>query len=387
MSANALDEHFMRRALDLATQGWGRTHPNPMVGALIVEDGAIVAEGFHAKDGGPHAERVALSLLGRKPKSGAVMYVTLEPCSTHGRTGACTDAIIESGIKQVVFGATDPNKEHSGNAESVLRKAGVKVTSGVLASECEDLNLIFNHWITKGEPLIAAKAAVTLDGRTATRSGDSKWITSTRARLDVHRWRRLFPAIAVGAGTVAKDNPSLTARLPGEEDWCPYRFVFDGRLRTVNDRAMPALYTDNFREKTIVVTTQHGGLGYVRKLKSLGVQVWICESENQRVSLKEFKKKCIENNITGVFFEGGSSLLSELVQCRQIDYLFHYVAPVFLADERAKPEFGGLRIDKIAQALRLSDVKHEVLENDFLIRGKVQYPEKLQIDESSFSLE
>jgi diaminohydroxyphosphoribosylaminopyrimidine deaminase/5-amino-6-(5-phosphoribosylamino)uracil reductase len=387
MKANAPDESFMRRALDLALQGWGRTHPNPMVGAVIVENGKIVAEGFHAKDGTPHAEKVAFSRLKRKPKAGATLYVTLEPCSTPGRTGACTDDIIASGIKHVVYGAKDPHKEHAGNANTVLKDAGINVVSGFLESECEDINLIFNHHITYDTPFFAAKAAVTLDGRTATRSGDSKWITSDSARLDVHRWRRLFPAIAVGAGTVAKDNPKLTARLPGEEEWCPYRFVFDGRLRTVNDRSMPTLYTDQYKDKTIVVTTQHGGLGYVRKLKSMGVQVWTFDSKNQRVNLKEFRDRCNENKITGVFFEGGSTLLSELIQAKQIDYLYHYVAPIFLADEKAKAEFGGLRIDKIAHALRLNDVRYKVLESDFLMRGKVIYPKVLQSDESSFSME
>jgi len=387
MIDKAQDEGFMRKALELALKGWGRTHPNPMVGAVIIEQGKVVAEGFHAKDGEPHAEKIAFTALRRKPKAGATLYVTLEPCSTHGRTGACTDAIIASGIKRVVYGAKDPNTEHQGNADSILQKAGITVIGGVLSSGCEDINLIFNHWITKNSPLIAAKAAVTLDGRTATRSGDSKWITSERARLDVHRWRRLFPAIAVGAGTVVKDNPKLTARLAGEEEWCPYRFIFDGRLRTVNDRAMPTVYTDEFKSKTIVVTTQHGGLGYIRKLNSLGVDVWICPSSNQRVSIKEFRNKCVENKIPGVFFEGGSSLLSELVQSKQMDYLFHYVAPVFLADERAKAQFGGLRTDKIAEALRLNDVRHEILGEDFLMRGKVVYPSKLHVDESSFSLE
>jgi diaminohydroxyphosphoribosylaminopyrimidine deaminase/5-amino-6-(5-phosphoribosylamino)uracil reductase len=381
-----VDEGFMRAAFERALNGWGRTHPNPMVGAVIVEDGKIVAEGFHAADGGPHAERAALDALERPPRAGATLYVTMEPCSTEGRTGACTKAILAAGIRRVVIGATDPFPEHRGRGFAILREAGVEVVAGVLERECTDLNLIFNHWMANKSPLFAAKAAVTLDGRIACRTGESQWITGETARGDVHRWRRLFPAIAVGAGTVAKDNPRLTARLPGEPEWCPVRFVFDGRLRTVVDRNMPRLYTDEFRGRTIVVTTQHGGLGYVRKLKSMGVQVWIFDSATQRVPLEDFRRQCAESGITGVLFEGGAELVSQSVRDRQLDYFFTYCAPLFLADERAKAMLGGLRTEKLDQALRLADVRHEVLGSDFLVRGRLAYPEKMQIDETTFSL-
>ena len=170
----------MRRAIGLARRAWGATHPNPMVGCVLVENGEVTSGGFHEKDGGPHAERVALSSLMRNPRPGATLYVTMEPCSTAGRTGACTDAIIASGIRRVVVGATDPNPAHAGRGFEVLRRAGIEVTTGVLADECSDLNLIFNHVITTGGPLVAAKVATTIDGRIATRSGDSQWITGER---------------------------------------------------------------------------------------------------------------------------------------------------------------------------------------------------------------
>jgi diaminohydroxyphosphoribosylaminopyrimidine deaminase/5-amino-6-(5-phosphoribosylamino)uracil reductase len=385
MSA-AENEIYMRRALEIARQAWGRTHPNPMVGAVIVEDGQIVAEGFHAEDGGPHAERLALLHRGKPPRPGATLYVTLEPCSTHGRTGACTDAIIASGLKRVVVGTTDPNPAHAGRGLDVLRAAGVEVISGVLEAECRDLNLIFNHWITRESPLIAAKIAVTLDGRMACRTGESKWITGEPARLDVHRWRRLFPAIAVGAGTVAKDNPRLTVRLPGEPEWSPWRFVFDGLLRTVVDQHLPQVYTDEFHERTIVVTTPHGGLGYVRKLRSLGVQVWVMDSPTQRVSFAEFRKRCVAEHIAGVYFEGGAQLVSELLQERQLDYLYVYRAPLLFADERAKSMLTGLRTERLANAVRLADVHNETHGEDVLTRGRVAYPEKMAVDETTFSL-
>lgn len=383
MSAN--HEVYMRRALELARSVWGTTHPNPMVGAVIVEDGHIVAEGATAPDGGPHAERLALLARGKPPRPGAILYATMEPCCTMGRTGACTDAIIAAGIKHVVVGATDPNPAHAGHGYEVLRAAGVEVTTGVLEKECTDLNLIFNHWIVHKAPLIAAKSAVTLDGRIACRNGESKWITSEEARADVHRWRKLFPGIAVGAGTVLKDNPRLTARGQGPET-CPWRFVFDGLLRTVVDRHLPAIYTDEFHERTIVVTTPHGGMGYVRKLHALGVKVWVIPSATQRAPLAEFKKLCAEERISGVLFEGGMQLVSQILQDRQLDYYFIYRAPLLLADDRAKPMLNGLRTDKLTHAVRLRGVHHEVYGEDVLTRGHVEYPEKLYVDETTFSL-
>ncbi len=385
MSA-AEHEVFMRRALGLARSVWGTTHPNPMVGALIVEEGHVVAEGATAPDGGPHAERLALLNRGKPPRPGATLYVTMEPCCTHGRTGACTDAIIASGIKRVVVGATDPNPAHAGKGYGLMRAAGIEVIEGVLTDECTDLNLIFNHWITTGGPMLAAKAASTLDGKIACRTGESRWITNEAARADVHRWRRLFPAIAVGAMTILKDNPRLTARQAGTAEWSPWRFVFDGLLRTVVDKNLPAVFTDEFRERTIVVTTPHGGLGYVRKLREMGIKVWLLESPTQRVSFADFRKKCAEERISGVYFEGGSQIVSELVRAKQLDYLFNYRAPVLFADDKAKSIFSGLRPERVDQGVRIAEVRHETFGDDALVRGRVVYPEKMLIDETFFGV-
>ncbi|MBI2514544.1 MAG: bifunctional diaminohydroxyphosphoribosylaminopyrimidine deaminase/5-amino-6-(5-phosphoribosylamino)uracil reductase RibD [Opitutae bacterium] len=374
----------MRRAIEVAKRGWGDTHPNPLVGALIVEGGEVVAEGYHAKAGEAHAEINALRALGRRPHPGATLYVTLEPCCTHGRTPPCTDAIVENKFARVVVGATDPNPVHAGHGFDILRAAGIEVIRGVLAAECEDLNLIFNHWITTKQPLFAAKAGVTLDGKVATRLGESKWITGGTARANGHLWRRYFPSIAVGAGTLRADNPRLTSRLEGGE-WCPIRFVFDGLLRSVLDKAMPNLYTDEFRERTIVVTTSHGGLGYVRKLNSMGVRTWMLSSTSPKVSFVDFRKKCAEEGITGVFFEGGAQLVSELLQARELDYLFSYQAPVLFGDDKGKTIFRGLRTEHLANAVRLEHVRHETLGDDVLTRGFVKYPEKMFVDEATFS--
>lgn len=375
---------FMRRAIEVAKRGWGDTHPNPLVGALIVERGEVVAEGHHAKAGEAHAEVHALRVLGRKPKPGATLYVTLEPCCTHGRTPPCTDAIVDAGIRRVVVGATDPNPAHAGHGFEVLRAAGVDVVTGVLAGECADLNLIFNHWMETGGPLFAAKSGATLDGKVATRHGDSKWITGEAARANGHLWRRYFPAIAVGAGTLRADNPRLTARHDGTE-WCPWRFVFDGLLRSVLDKAMPSLYTDEFRERTIVVTTPHGGLGYVRKLNAMGVKTWVLPGQSPKVKFSDFRARCAAEGITGVFFEGGAQLLSELLQARELDYLFCYHAPVLFADDKGKSILRGLRTETLANAVRLDHVRHEVHGDDSLMRGKVRYPEKMFVDETAFT--
>lgn len=375
---------FMRRAIEAAKRGWGDTHPNPLVGAVIVEAGEVVAEGHHARAGEPHAEINALQALGRKPRPGATLYVTLEPCSTTGRTPPCVEAIVDAGFTRVVAGATDPNPKHAGRGFELLRAGGVEVTTGVLEPDCADLNLVFNHWITTGRPLFAAKSGVTLDGKVATRLGDSKWITGEAARANGHLWRRYFPAIAVGAGTVRADNPRLTSRLDGRE-WCPWRLVFDGLLRTVLDKSMPAVYTDEFRERTIVVTTSHGGLGYARKLNALGVKTWVLSSSSPKVNFADFRQRCASEGITGVLFEGGARLLSELLQGKELDYLFVYHAPLFFADDRGKGILRGLRTESLDQAIRLEQVRHETHGDDTLMRGFVRYPEKMFIDEATFT--
>ncbi len=374
-------EAYMRRALELARQGWGATHPNPMVGALVVEDGRIVAEGFHAKAGEPHAEIMALRVLGRKPAPGATLYVTLEPCSTHGRTPPCVEAIIAAGIKHVVVGATDPNPRHAGKGLELLRAAGVDVTAGVLADDCTDLNLIFNHWIVHQRPLLAVKVATTVDGRIACRTGESKWITGELARADVMRWRRLFPAIAVGAGTVASDDPQLTARLP-EGEWCPRRFVFDAALSTATLNPLPRLFTDAHRERTVIVTSDRQHSVVVRRLVQLGVQVWQLPVVDGAVEMRAFNERCVREGITGVLVEGGSRLLSGLLKARAVDYLLSYRAPRLFADAASIPVATGLRVELPTVGLRLAEVRHAVFGDDQLMRGRVVFPDNLEIDDN-----
>ena len=371
-SLSTTDIKYMRRALELARRGWGTTHPNPMVGAVVVDSDKIVGEGYHEKAGGPHAEVRALNQIENTLSSQACLYVTLEPCSTQGRTPPCTEAIIKAGIKRVVIGAIDPYLQHRGLGVEIIRRQGVEVLSGVLEKECEDLNLIFNFRVRRERPLFAGKAATTLDGRVATRSGSSQWITGERAREDVMDWRRLFPAIAVGSGTVLADDPRLTSRRNGEV-WCPIRFVFDTRMRTVRE-PLPSVYTDEFRDNTFVVTGESSDPSLKSRLSESGIKGWTLPEAEGGVSLTDFRRRCVENGIEGVYFEGGSRLLSSLLENRELDYLFSYRSPLFFADERALPMFVGQQPLEVGAGFRLDQVEHAVLGADQLIRGFVTYP-------------
>jgi diaminohydroxyphosphoribosylaminopyrimidine deaminase/5-amino-6-(5-phosphoribosylamino)uracil reductase len=369
------DERFMRRALALARNAWGETHPNPLVGAVIATaDGVVLGEGWHKKAGGPHAEINALTSAGEKAR-GATLYVTLEPCSTYGRTPPCTEAIKRAGIARVVVGATDPNPAHAGRGYDILRAAGIEVTGGVLADDCADLNPIFNHWIARCVPLFAGKLATTLDGHIATRTGDSKWITGPAARENVHLWRRYFPAIAVGNGTVLKDNPALTSRLPGKSIFCPLRFVFDRTLRTAAAPTLPNLYTDEFRAKTTVFTTPEAPRDRQELLRGQGVNLVTLPGSGDPVFWRELRGYCKDQNVNGVLFEGGSKVLSSLLAANELDYFFAYRAPVFLADAEALPAFDGAAPDTIRDGWRLTNVRNEVFGPDSLMRGFISKPE------------
>lgn len=366
-NSTAVMENWMRRALELARRAWGKTHPNPMVGALIVEDGKIVAEGWHERSGELHAERIALNNLGRAPKPDATMVVTLEPCSTHGRTGACCEAIARAGIARVIVGATDPFAGHAGNGFALLRHSGVEVISGILAEECTDLNLIFNHWIVRREPFVALKTATSLDGRIASRHGESQWLTSTASRADVMRWRRYYPAIATSSGTVLADDPRLTSRREGVEEWCPVRFVFDRRLRTA-ERLDLQVFSDAFREKTVVVTTEKAEEKKRAALEKNGVLVWTLPASTERDFFRAFKTRCAEENLPGVWVEGGGTFLGAWLKSGEADYLYQYVAPVLFADAQALPAFQGSDTD-LKNLFKINELKYERTGDDGLIRG------------------
>ena len=361
-----IQEVRMQRAIELAKRAWGQTHPNPMVGALIVEDDEIVAEGWHRAAGQPHAEIEALRALGRRPKPEAEIYVTLEPCSTCGRTGACTDAIIESGIRRVIVGATDPNPQHAGAGFLRLRDAGVEVIEGICAAECSDLNLIFNHWITKGQTFVAMKMAMTLDGKFAAASGQSQWVTGELARADVMQWRRYFPAIAVGAGTVLADDPQLTSRI-GDDVWCPQRYVLDRELVTA-DKSF-RLYSDEYAGQTTVVCSELADPERVARMEGLGIRLEQVPEVDGHLDLIEWRRRVSAAGICGLYVETGPQLSGAFLESGFADYAFVYQAPKFMSDAAA-PGIGRFRqTQHMSEAIALRDVEQKRLGDDRLVRG------------------
>jgi len=316
----------MRRALALARRGIGRTSPNPAVGAVLVHGGKIIGEGWHRRAGMPHAEVEALADAGvLSPESGVLspesvvrsrdsglrtgdsglrsstLYVTLEPCCTHGRTPPCTGAIIAAGIRRVIVAATDPNPKHRGRGLRLLRRAGIRVEAGLLAGEATALNEPFNKWVTTGLPLVIAKAALSLDGKMATRTGDSKWITSGAARREAHKLRARVDAVMVGANTVIRDDPRLTLRH-GVRGRQPWRVVVGRCPRTAK------LLNDACRERTILFTTRGG-----------------------RVNLRAALRKLGRMGITSVLIEGGPTLLSAAFDAGLVDKVAFFFAPKVIA--------------------------------------------------------
>lgn len=364
----------MRRALAEARRGWGRTHPNPAVGAVVVHGDEAVGLGYTAPVGGPHAEVRALEdwrARGAPVDARTTLYVTMEPCSTHGRTPPCVDAIVASGIRRVVVGATDPNPRHAGRGYALLRDKGIEVVIGVLAAECADLNLIFNHWIRTGRPFVAAKCATTLDGCVATRSGSSKWITGEAARADVARWRRYFPAIAVGAGTLAADNPRLTARLPGEAVWCSRRYVFDRSFRLRTRRSAEFnVFTDSGADRTTIVVDPASQSKAREWLEGSAAAVAAFAGESFPGA---FLGSLGEAGTTGLFLEGGTGLWTAFWRADAIDYLFAYRAPIVLGDAQGRRPFAGEMVDLMSGARRLTNVRTaEFAGGDQLVRGSLR---------------
>lgn len=384
---NTVKERWMGEALSEADLAAGRCYPNPAVGAVIVHGGEVVARGHTAPVGGPHAEVQALAAFresGGQVDETTVLAVTLEPCSTVGRTGACTEAIVESGIRHVLIGATDPYPGHRGRGMELLREAGLAVESGILADACEDRNLIF-HWVhQKGRPFFAGKVATTLDGRIATRGGLSKWITGEAARADVHRWRSIFPAIAVGAGTVLTDDPSLTVRLPGQEESCPSRYIFDRHLVTFRDR-LARVYTDRWKERTTVVTSEMRAAEAERLQEQTGIQFLVLPEIATELSFAGLEEHCRANNLQGIFVEGGAHLLSSFLRARRLDYLFAYRSPKILADASGLAPFMGEEPFSMEDCLRLSLVRHQQFGDDQLMRGYVAYPAEAEADQALFA--
>lgn len=358
----------MRRALQLAARGRGRTGPNPMVGAVVVSRGRIVGEGFHQRVGGPHAEVIALRAAGARAK-GATLYVTLEPCShTRKRTPPCVPAILAAGIRRVVAAMRDPNPLVNGNGLRRLAQAGLRVKVGCLAQEAERLNDGYIHRMRKGLPLVILKMAMTLDGKTATAAGESRWITGPEARRDAHRLRAQVDAVMVGVNTVRADDPRLTARLGRPVPRQPLRVIMDSRLRIpVTARVI----SPRLRQGTLIATTRRAPRARLMRLRRQGVSVLPLPAEKGRVSLRACLKYLARMGVNRVMIEGGSELAASALRSGVVNRLRLYVAPRLLGGNDAKGVIGGTCPSRLARAVSVSHLRVRKLGTDLVIDGRV----------------
>ena len=357
----------MRRALRLARRGYGTTSPNPMVGAVLVKRGKVIGRGWHRRAGGPHAEVEALRDAERRGHRtrGAALYVTLEPCCTHGRTPPCTDAIIAAGIKRVVVAATDPNPAHAGRGFRILKSAGLEVGHGVLAEEATRLNESFNHWIVHRTPFVTVKAAMTLDGKIATARGESKWITGEKARAFGMKLRQGSDAILVGVNTVLADNPSLTRRGRGASSI--RRFILDARARTPLDAQV---VTDEFAAHTTIVVTRAASARKVAAL-SQRTRVLVATGRDGKINLRWLLKKLGSENMTSLLVEGGGEVNASFLLEGLAQRVVFFYAPKILGGRDAIKAVGGEGILKMSDAIRLRDVEWRRLGPDLLLTARL----------------
>jgi diaminohydroxyphosphoribosylaminopyrimidine deaminase/5-amino-6-(5-phosphoribosylamino)uracil reductase len=350
---------YMKMALDLARGTLGQTSPNPVVGAVVVKDNEIVGMGAHLKAGEPHAEVHAIQMAGEKAK-GAVIYVTLEPCSHHGRTPPCSDLIIRTGIQKVFVATTDPNPQVAGRGIEKIKKAGIEVEVGLLQEEARELNKVFFYNISTGLPYVTLKTAVSLDGRTATATGESKWITGEKARLDVHQYRHQHDAILVGVNTVVKDNPSLTTRLPSGGK-SPIRIILDTHLRIPKHAG---LLHDQLAQ-TWIITGSNACDSLSGEFQELGVKVVKMPSE--KIKIKDVLKVLGEMGVTSLFVEGGAEVHGSFLKERTFQQLITYMAPKLIGGKFAPASFGGDGIKTMAEAVDLNIKEVVMVGNDIKI--------------------
>ncbi|MBI5886927.1 MAG: bifunctional diaminohydroxyphosphoribosylaminopyrimidine deaminase/5-amino-6-(5-phosphoribosylamino)uracil reductase RibD [Deltaproteobacteria bacterium] len=361
----------MRSAITLAARGAGRTSPNPVVGAVIVKSGRVVAEGFHRKAGGPHAEAAALANLkaaGGRAK-GADVYVTLEPCSHHGRTPPCVDGLIEAGVRRVFVGMADPNPLVAGSGMKRLRAAGIEVVSGVLEDECRALNPAFIKYITTKTPYVTVKLAASLDGRIAVAGGQSRWITGEAARRYVHRLRALSDAVLTGRGTVAKDDPAFTVR--DCRGLNPLRVLLDTAFRTPLGAAIfKSSPTDRFPYPAMVFTTLAASRAKITKAEALGIEVVVVRKGACGVDINAVMAELGRREVTSVLAEGGGAIAASLLKAGAIDRVSFHVAPIIIGSDGVAA-VGGLGLKAVSGAPRLKRVSVKRLGSDTIIEGDV----------------
>ena len=368
-----MDEKYMELALSLAMRANGRTSPNPMVGAVLVRNGEIVGEGWHMRAGTPHAEIHALQAAGELAY-GSTLYVTLEPCSHHGRTGPCTEAIIKAGVKKVVIAMVDPNPLVAGNGINKLRRVGVEVVEGVLAKTAARLNEVFLKWITTRMPFTVLKTAMTLDGKIATSSGHSRWITGENARQQVHKLRDQYDAILVGIGTVLADNPALTTRLPSE---ChhPVRIVVDSLARTPLDSQL----VNDGLARTIIAVTKEAPSGRIEALAAKGVEVLVVPEDNAGVDLRHLFQLLGSQEITSILVEGGAMVNASILKAGLADKVCWFIAPKIVGGHAAPGPIGGQGATFLHDAWQVKDMTAEFAGQDLMISGYLRDQEEYHV--------
>lgn len=363
-------EEYMRRALELARKGEGHTSPNPMVGCVVVKDGRIISEGYHEKYGEFHAERNALTRC-TEDTAGADLYVTLEPCCHQGKTPPCTDIIIEKKIARVFVGSMDSNPLVAGKGIQILRDHGIYVETGILDAECRKLNEVFYHYIATKTPFVVMKYAMTLDGKIACATGDSKWVTGEIARTQVHRMRGRYRGIMVGIGTVLADDPMLNCRVEGGVD--PVRIICDSNLHIPTESQIVKTASDI---ETIVACSQEAleserKQEKIRRLKEAGIQIIGTEGAHG-VNLVELMKKLGGQNIDSILLEGGGTLNASALEDGIVNKVYAYIAGKLIGGMDARSPVEGMGIDRMADAITLQNVEIEKLGDDFCIVGYVK---------------
>jgi diaminohydroxyphosphoribosylaminopyrimidine deaminase/5-amino-6-(5-phosphoribosylamino)uracil reductase len=353
----------MTRAMKLAERGRGYVEPNPLVGAVVVQGDRLVGEGWHERFGGAHAEVIALNQAG-SASSGATLFVTLEPCCHFGKTPPCTEAILKAGIKRVVAAMTDPFPQVAGKGAARLREAGIIVDLGVAQSDAQRINAPYFKLLRTGRPYVHAKWAMTLDGKIATRTGDSRWITGEGARRHAHELRGRMDAVIVGIGTVLADNPRLTVRPPGPRT--PVRIVLDSQVRLPDNCQLAATSWDT----PVLVVTASELPPRASKLQDLGCEILTLPSSNGRPDITKLLNELGRRQMTNVLVEGGAEVLGSFFDARAVDEVHAFIAPR-IAGGNAKTAVAGLGVAKIADALNLAKWKVEQIDSDVLIHGLV----------------
>jgi len=363
------DKRFMRRALRLGEKGLGYTTPNPAVGAVVARQGMILGEGWHRKAGTPHAEVHALRAAGDAAK-GADMYVTLEPCNHTGRTLPCTHAILQAGIRRIVIGTLDPNPKVAGGGSEFLQDKGLEVETGCLRDDCRLLIAPFVKHMLTGMPWVRSKVACSLDGRTATRTGHSKWITNQQARSSGHRLREISDAILVGKGTIVADDPQLTCRKGKKTVKNPIRVVLDSGLSV--DPSSRICHLKSPAPTVIIGVKGKSTNEHRQALEASGTKVWFAPPDGQgRVNIRDVLRMLGDFGAQSLLVEGGAMVHGAFWDQAFVDEAFFYYAPMVIGGKDARPAIGGLGAVDVGRATSLSKVQHRKLGDNWLIRGLV----------------